>query len=60
MSYAATGALKGELYCLEQQGALEKVTYSEWTTPIVALTKPNGRYRVYIYIYIYIKRLLKK
>ena len=46
MPYAARGAIEEELDRLEQQGILEKVTYSEWATPIVAVAKPDGRYRI--------------
>ena len=42
--YAVRGAIEKELDRLEQQGILEKVTYSEWATPIVPVAKPDGRY----------------
>ena len=44
--YAVRGAIEEELDRLEQQGILKKVTYSEWATPIVAVAKPDGRYRI--------------
>ena len=44
--YAVRGAIEKELDRLEQQGILEKVTYSEWATPIVPVAKPDGRYRI--------------
>ena len=39
VSYVVRGAIDEELDHLEQQGILEKVTHSEWETPIV--TVPN-------------------
>ena len=44
MHYAVRGAIKEELDHPEQQGILEKVTYNESATPIVAVAKPDGRY----------------
>ena len=44
--YAVRGVIEEELDHLEQQGILEKVTYSEWAIPIVAVAKPDGRYRI--------------
>ena len=46
MPYVVRGAIEEELDRLEQQGILEKVTYSEWAIPIVAVPKPDGRYRI--------------
>ena len=40
------GAINEELDRLEQQGILEKVTHSEWATPVVAVPKSDGRYRI--------------
>ena len=44
--YAVRGAIDEELDRLEQQGILKKVTHSEWATPIVAVPKSDGRYRI--------------
>ena len=44
--YAVRGAIDEELDRLEQQDILEKVTHSEWATPIVAVPKSDGRYRI--------------
>ena len=44
--YAVRGAIDEELDRLEQQGILEKVTHSEWATPVVAVPKSDGRYRI--------------
>ena len=44
--YAVRGAIEKKLDRLEQQGILEKVTYSEWATPIVPVAKLDGRYRI--------------
>ena len=44
--YAVKGAIDEELDHLEQQGILEKVTHSEWATPVVAVPKSDGRYRI--------------
>ena len=44
--YAVKGAIADELDRLEQEGILERVTHSEWATPIVAVPKPDGRFRI--------------
>lgn len=44
--YAVKGAIEEELDRLEREGILEKVNYSEWATPIVAVPKPDGRFRI--------------
>lgn len=46
MPFAARGTIEEELDCLVQQGIVEKVTHSEWATLIVAVPKPDGRYRI--------------
>ena len=35
-----------ELKRLESEGILEKVTFSDWATPIVPVVKPNGEVRI--------------
>ena len=44
--YALKGAIDDELDRLEREGILEKVTHSEWATPIVAVPKPDGSVRL--------------
>ena len=44
--YALRSSIEDELDRLEQEGILEKVTHSEWATPIVAIPKPDGRVRL--------------
>ena len=44
--YALRSGLEDELDRLEQEGILEKVTHSEWATPVVAVPKPDGRVRL--------------
>ena len=46
MPYALRSRIEEELDRLEREGILEKVTHSEWATPIVAVPKPNGRVRL--------------
>ena len=41
--YAVRRAIEDEIDRLECEGILEKVTHSEWATPIVAVPKPDGR-----------------
>ena len=41
--YALRSSIEDELDRLEWEGILEKVTHSEWATPIVAVPKPDGR-----------------
>ena len=38
--------VEGELDRLEQNGVLERVTYSEWATPLVVVPKKDGRVRL--------------
>ena len=35
-----------ELKCLEEEGILSKVKFSNWATPIVPIVKPNGTVRI--------------
>ena len=44
--YALRSRIEEELDRLEREGILEKVTHSEWATPIVAVPKPDGRVRL--------------
>ena len=44
--YAIKGAIEEELGRWEQEGIVEKVTHSEWATPLVAIPKPGGRVRL--------------
>ena len=41
--YVLCSGLEDELDRLEHEGILEKVTHSEWATPVVAVPKPDGR-----------------
>ena len=44
--YALRNAIEDELDRLEREGILEKVTHSEWATPVVAVPKPDGTVRL--------------
>ena len=44
--YAIREAVEAELDRLEQEGVLEKVSFSEWAAPIVAVPKKDGRIRI--------------
>ena len=44
--YTLKNAIDDELSRLEREGILEKVTHSEWATPIVAVPKPDGSVRL--------------
>lgn len=44
--YALKSAIEDELDRLEREGIIEKISYSEWATPIVAVSKPDGRVRI--------------
>ena len=44
--FALRTAIEDELDRLEREGIIEKVTHSEWATPIVAVPKPDGRVRL--------------
>ena len=41
--YALRGPIEEELYCLEREGIIEKITHSKWATLIIAEPKPDGR-----------------
>ena len=41
--YVLRSSIEEELDRLESQGIVEKVTHSEWATPVVAVPKPDGR-----------------
>ena len=43
--YAVKGVIGKELDRLEEEGILEKIDHSDWALPIVAVMKPNGKYR---------------
>ena len=44
--YALRGPIEEELDRLEKEGIIEKITHSEWATPIVAVPKPDERVRL--------------
>ena len=44
--YALRVPIEEELDCLEREGIVDKVTHSEWATPLVAVPKPDGRVRL--------------
>lgn len=44
--FAAYPAIDAELNRLENIGVIEKVNYSQWAAPIVAVTKANGTTRI--------------
>ena len=46
MPYALKSAIEDELERLEREDIVEKITHSEWATPIVAVPKPDGRVRL--------------
>ena len=46
MPYALKPKVDAELKRLESEGILEKVTFSDWATPIVPVVKPNGEVRI--------------
>ena len=46
MPYALREPIEKELNRLVQQGVLEKIEYSEWAAPIVAVMKPDGNVRI--------------
>ena len=44
--YALRVPIEEELDRLEHEGIVDKVTHSEWATPLVAVPKPDGRVRL--------------
>ena len=44
--YALRPPIEEELDRLEREGIIEKVTHSEWATPLVAVPMPDGRVRL--------------
>ena len=44
--YALRPVIEQELTRLEKMGALERVKYSDWATPVVPIPKPDGMVRV--------------
>ena len=44
--YALRLPIEEELDRLEREGIINKVTHSEWATPVVAVPKPDGRVRL--------------
>ena len=44
--FAIKGAIEAELDRLEANGALQKVTHSDWAAPIVPVPKKNGMFRI--------------
>ena len=44
--HALKGNTNDELNRLETLGVLEKVSYSQWATPIVPVLKPDGTVRI--------------
>ena len=44
--YALRLPIEEELDRLEREGIIDKVTHSEWATPVVAMPKPDGRVRL--------------
>jgi len=43
LPFAINPVVGDELDWLEQQGVIEKVSHSEWATPIVVVRKPGGK-----------------
>ena len=46
VTYALRLPIEEELDRLEREGIIDKVTHSEWATPVVAVPKPDGRVRL--------------
>ena len=44
--FAMKSVVEGELDRLEKMGVIEKVNFSEWATPVVAVPKKDGRVRL--------------
>ena len=46
MPYAMKAAIEEELHRLERIGVIEKISTSEWATPVVAVPKKDGTVRL--------------
>ena len=46
MPFALRGAVETELDRLEKLGIVEKVSHSDWATPIVPVVKGDGKVRI--------------
>ena len=44
--YTLRPAIEQELKCLEKMGAIERVKYGDWATPVVPIPKPDGTVRL--------------
>ena len=44
--YAVKEGIGEQLDRLEEKGILGKTAHSDWASPIVAVVKPNGKYRI--------------
>ena len=44
--FTMNSAVEAELDSLEKMGVMEKVNFSEWPTPVVAMPKKDGQVRL--------------